>query len=437
MTSRTGTCRETDAQLVARTRDGDISAFETIVERYRAVMIARAYARLGSFADAEDVAQEAFVQAFFHLHDLRDPRALLPWLRRVTDRHALMHLRRRREEPVAPSDLEHLAPSQPDTRRPTDTADVGCLLARLPEAMREAVSLTFLAGYTCAEAARIAGVKEGTIKSRLNRAQAKLREVLGVTERDMGDGQPTREFTRRTIERLKREARRLIAEGDVEQASRVAWDVLREQVKPLFGDPERLGIAKTFLAGFDSAAFKPDEEAVAMLGLSRREQRRRECEANAAQYGFALEDLDWEVLDVDQMSRTLARPTGRGKDVWGVPVSRMQLDIIDARGLCQRLRVSPLALHEWVNRGCPILRCWPFARFDAERVEKWLAENGIRDWPTEDEYSLERPIRAVFRAVYEGQISAEQAEEVMESLGYGAWEAPAPGGEGGWSRGRT
>ena len=79
MTPTTSMREEIDAELVARVREGDVSAFEMIVERYRAVLIARSYALLGSLADAEDVAQEAFVQAFFHLDELREPRTLLAW----------------------------------------------------------------------------------------------------------------------------------------------------------------------------------------------------------------------------------------------------------------------------------------------------------------------------------------------------------------------
>lgn len=428
MTSTIDTHPLTDAQLVERTREGDVSAFETIVERYRAIIVARASAQLGSLADAEDVAQDAFVRAYFRIGDLREPNALLPWLRKMTERLALMYVRSRREQPTDPVDLDLVA-ARPE---PMDAGNVESILSQLPASMRETVSLTFLAGYTCAEAARIMGVREGTVKSRLNRARARLKEVMTMSEGDIAGSQLTADFTRRTIERLKREARKLVAEGKFEEASERANQVLAEQVKPLYGDPEELGVAKTYLAAWANPAFRPDEEAVSMLGLPRKEQRRVECETNAAQYGFKLEELDWELADVDMMSNTIGRPTGQGKDTWGVPVSRMQMEVIDARAICQRLRVSPLTLVGWVRRGCPVLRCWPFARFDVERVTKWLADNSITDWPTEDEYILERPIRVVFREVYEGRILPEQAEEALWCLGFGVWEAPIPGLKGGW-----
>jgi|GEM_PF-92485 len=417
--------KETDAQLVARLQAGELPAFEAIVERYRAAMIACAHARLGSFADAEDVAQEAFVQAYFHLGELREPAALLPWLRRTADRLALMRLRSRREQPADPEDFDTLA----DPHTVTETVEVESLLSQLPETMREAVSLTVLAGYTCAEAARILGVREGTVKSRLNRARAKLKEVLEMSERDLGG--PTGDFTRDTIDKLKREARRLAAEGKFFEASEKARQILDEQVKPLYGDPKKLGMAKTVLAAFESEAFQPDEDAVALSGLGRREQRRRECEANAAQYGFTLDQLDWEVADVNMMSETLGKPTGQGKDIWGVPVSRLPLDIIDLRELCRRLKVSPLAVYKWVGNGCPILRCWPFARFDIDRVKAWLTEQDIEQWPEESAYELERPIRVLYREVYDGRLAPEQADEVMWRLGFGVWGAPTEI-TGGW-----
>jgi RNA polymerase sigma-70 factor (ECF subfamily) len=423
------TMPETDAQLVTRARRGDVAAFERIVARHREMLVATATARLGSAADAEDVAQEAFVRAFFHLEELRNPQALRPWLRRTADRLALMRLRGRREEPTAPEDLEALHPQR--VGLPEDTARAEELLAELPLPMRQTLVLTELDGYTCAEAARLLGVSEGTVKSRLSRARAKL---LAKREEEVMAEQPTDEFTARTIARLKEEARRLLAEGDLPGAAQRAHMVLAEQVKSYQGDAAEQGTA-AWLAAWDSGSVKPDPEAAAMAGLDRKAQRLQECEANAAQYGLRLEELGWELEDVNQMGETLGRPTGHGADIWGVPVSRLALTIIDARALCQRLGCSPLTLHQWVNDGCPILRCWPWARFDLDRVQQWLAAHGITEWPEENSYLLERPIRIIFREVYAGSLSAEQADQVMHDLGAHAWDAPLPWFTGGWNDG--
>jgi RNA polymerase sigma factor (sigma-70 family) len=394
---------ETDGQLVVRARGGDISAFEVIVNRHRAAIVALAASRLGSLADAEDVAQEAFVQAFFRLDQLRDAAALLPWLRRLTDRLALTRLRRRREEPLEPARVERMRAAEPEP-----AGETRGLLWGLPQGMRAAVALTYLAGYTCGEAASLLGVREGTVKSRLSRARAMLREEFAVAEEEMRKGKPRDEFTQATVDRLVKEARRLLDEGDIEGAAREADRALTLQVQELF-------------ASGDDPNYEFDLEAARIKALPRTEQRRREAEANAAQYGFTLEELDWEVADVDMMSGTLGKPTGHGKDVWGVPHSRMKLKIMDARDICRRLECSPMQLSEWVGAGCLIVRCWPFARFDLDRVKQWIADQEIGDWRRYRPRDLDRPIRAIFKAIEDGELTAEKAEEVITNLGWGVW----------------
>ncbi len=399
-------CEETDSQLVARLQNGEIEAFERIVSKHRGVLVALAASRLGSLDDAQDIAQDAFVQAFFRLHQLRDPKALLPWLRRLADRLALMRLRVRREEPMDPEQVELMRAAQQEM--PPDGASVRSLLGELPETMRETVALTYLAGYTCAETAALLGVKAGTVKSRLSRARVRLKEAFAMAERELHEGKPKDEFTQETVERLMREARRLLAEGDIDGAARFADQALGIQVKEYF-------------ASGDDPSYQFNLEAARIKGLPFKEKRRKEAEANAAQYGFKLKELDWEVADIDLMSGTLGKPAGQGKDIWGVPHSRMKLKIMDARDIGKRLGCSPQILSDWVAKGCPILRCWPFARFDLDKVKEWLKVNNISDWPGESTRDLDRPIRLIFKALHRGDLTPEQAEEVINNLGWGVW----------------
>jgi RNA polymerase sigma-70 factor (ECF subfamily) len=370
-------------------RDGDLSAFEAIVRRHRAAVVALAAGRLGSIDDAEDVAQDAFVQAFFRLHQLREPEALLPWLRRLTDRLALMRLRQRREEPIEPGRVEQMQPDR-EAAGPGASADAGTALRALPDAMRQTVMLTYVAGYTCAETASLLGVREGTVKSRLSRARALMKEALEMTEHEMAKSGRDDTFVQETIDRLMGEARRLAAQGDIDGAAARANEVLDMQTKQLFesGDPT---------------------------------QRRRDCEANAAQYGARLDDLDWELAEVDVLEMTLGKPAGHGNDVWGVPQGSVRSGFKDSRDICRRLRCSPLKLSEWVESGCPTLRCWPFVRFDLDRVRQWLKDNGIDDWPQETDDDLDYPIRMIFRSLYRRELTPEDAERVIESLGKGDW----------------
>jgi RNA polymerase sigma-70 factor (ECF subfamily) len=387
---------EGDGELVTRARRGEVAAFERIVERYRRPLVALAAARLGSMAEAEDVAQEALVRAFFRLHQLRRPEALGSWLRRMTERLALRRSRRRREELLALEEWQRLA-------RPTaPPSDAAGMLDRLPEAMRRTVALTYLAGYTCRETAALLGVQEGTVKSRLSRARAILKEAVEMPE-EMEGAKPAEQFTQETMDRLMREARRLLQQGQLEEAAARTDRVLEAQ-------------ARAYFAAGDPPGFRFDQEAARISGLALKERRRRDCEANAAQYGYRLEDLDWELAEVNVLAETVGRPAGRGADVWGVPLTKTTASMLDARDICRRLRCSPLLLRQWVQRGCPTIKCWPFVRFDLDRVKQWLKDNGVSGWPEADDADTDRPIRVLLRAVHEHKVTPEEALRIVDEL---------------------
>jgi RNA polymerase sigma-70 factor (ECF subfamily) len=177
---------ETNAQLVTRMRAGDVSAFETIVERYRAVLIARAHARLGSFADAEDVAQEAFVQAYTQLHTLRDQDKFGPWLRRITSNLCVEAIRRRRSV-ASLDDIEDtpIATSDDDPRKATTRLVVRDALAKLSDEKRITTTLCYINGYSHAEVAGILEVPLATVRSRLQSAKKQLSKEMITLVKDV------------------------------------------------------------------------------------------------------------------------------------------------------------------------------------------------------------------------------------------------------------
>src|SRR5438445_13044904 len=73
-----------DADLVHRVRQGDADAYTVLVEQYRDAIYGLAFHYLHDFEDARDVAQEAFIQAYLCLDQLRDPERFGPLLRQVT-----------------------------------------------------------------------------------------------------------------------------------------------------------------------------------------------------------------------------------------------------------------------------------------------------------------------------------------------------------------
>src|ERR1051326_3741320 len=75
---------QSHAALVQEARSGSLTAFDCLVEDYQDALFDLAYAVLGNFHDAEDVAQEAFIQAWRNLKQLRDDEKFFGWLYRIT-----------------------------------------------------------------------------------------------------------------------------------------------------------------------------------------------------------------------------------------------------------------------------------------------------------------------------------------------------------------
>ena len=140
-----------------------------------------AYSVVRHHQDAEDVAQEAFVRAHKCFHQLRDRDSFRSWLVRTTWRLAIDHRRsaKRRTvreqvaiEPDAPPDSEQLAIAQQRSARLWEAID------GLPEKLRMAIVLASIEGHGLAEVAKLTGVPEGTVKSRLFDARKLLHERL-------------------------------------------------------------------------------------------------------------------------------------------------------------------------------------------------------------------------------------------------------------------
>ena len=101
-----------DAELVTRTRAGDSDAYRELVARYQGHVYGLAYSIVDNWADAQDMAQEAFIRAYCNLDQLRDAGRFAAWLRRVTFALTLDWLKAFRpglfEQLDSPDDLDSL-----------------------------------------------------------------------------------------------------------------------------------------------------------------------------------------------------------------------------------------------------------------------------------------------------------------------------------------
>ena len=171
-----------DSELITRAQRGDAAAYEEIVQRYQQVAFRTAYVITGSSADAEDAAQEGFIKAYRALGRFRAGANPRPWLLQIvanearnrvrsTGRRQQLELRlveRFRPGDAAPSP-EAAAVAAEDRKRLLEH------VKRLSEEDQLVITSRYFLELSGEETAAALGIAEGTVKSRLSRALARLR----------------------------------------------------------------------------------------------------------------------------------------------------------------------------------------------------------------------------------------------------------------------
>lgn len=175
-------------ELVVRARRGDLGAAGELVRRHLRAAYAVALAVLNRPADAEDVAQDAFVAALERLEDCREPARFSGWLLAIVRNRAGHALERRRlRDPV--EDRERAtADAPPDTLL---RASLLAALAGLQPVQREIVLLHDLDGWTHAEIAAALGISEVNCRQHLFVARRALRTELSSLATEHLDGTGT------------------------------------------------------------------------------------------------------------------------------------------------------------------------------------------------------------------------------------------------------
>jgi RNA polymerase sigma-70 factor (ECF subfamily) len=190
-----------DRELVARSRGGDVGAFDLLVRRYEKQVYNTAYRLSGSYDDASDIAQEAFVRAWNNLKSFRGEAAFSTWVFRIVTNVFLDERKRVRarkehrslDEVLSPSasgganggdgvmtrQFEDRAPSPQDRVEQQERLSLlENAIAGLPEAQRVMIVLYHTQGKSYEEIAEIMSLPMGTVKSRLNRARLALKNQL-------------------------------------------------------------------------------------------------------------------------------------------------------------------------------------------------------------------------------------------------------------------
>ena len=194
----------TDDHLVKRTLEGDINAFDVLVNKYRGLVQGLAYHVLGSFQDAEDIAQNAFIQAFGNLSILNDRAKFGVWLRAITLNLCKMWLRRSVKELLIPL---------PTNETPTDVCideefqeSVSTALSALPPKNQVVITLFYIDDLSYREIGNFLDLHVSTVQSRLQRARKQLKgEFLKMAEEIFQDNKLGAKFTQKVLDEIMAE----------------------------------------------------------------------------------------------------------------------------------------------------------------------------------------------------------------------------------------
>lgn len=174
------TARPSRAPLVAASRRGDRAAFGALVEPELPMALGAARILTRSDADAADAVQEALLAAWRGLDALRDPEAFPAWFRRLVIRSALRAAGRNGRV----VELDVAVPAPPgELDRALERRTLARAFGRLEPKDRVLLTLHHFWGLPVAETAQHLGIPEGTVKSRVHHAMARLRAAFDAEER--------------------------------------------------------------------------------------------------------------------------------------------------------------------------------------------------------------------------------------------------------------
>ena len=173
-----------EAAWIRQAQRSDARAFEALYRLHIDKVYGLCLRMTGNVSEAEDCAQEAFIQAWNKLGKFRGDSAFATWLHRIAVNTVLGRIRKSKREQDR---IQTVADTRPEPLETGDTGelrDLAAAIDRLPEGARHVFVLNAVYGYTHDEAAGMLGIATGTSKAQLHRARRLLMQQLEKQEFD-------------------------------------------------------------------------------------------------------------------------------------------------------------------------------------------------------------------------------------------------------------
>ena len=176
-----------DEDVIREVLAGNTAMFELLMRRYNERVYRAAHAIVRREQDAEDVMQQAYINAFMHLRQFNGSARFSTWLTRIAINESLARVRRQARYQTCDVEKTNVEPfisrsAAENPERQAFTREMRSLLEwaidTLPDGLREVFVLRDVEGLNTAEAAECLGVSDDVVKTRLSRARAALRRLL-------------------------------------------------------------------------------------------------------------------------------------------------------------------------------------------------------------------------------------------------------------------
>lgn len=178
-----------DEMLAAQTLEGDLSAFEELLNRHKNSVFAIVYKMVGQYQEAEDISQEIFITVYEKLYQFDRNKKFGPWLHRIAINASISALRRKKKVISLNFDETYTRPYEPYPQfNMTDPQlvfenkelkeEINAAIMELPENYRAVIILRYQMDYNNQEIASILGVSKENVEVRVHRARNALRRIV-------------------------------------------------------------------------------------------------------------------------------------------------------------------------------------------------------------------------------------------------------------------
>ena len=204
--------KTTDVDLIHRVLEGDDTAFTELVNKYQKPVHALVWRKIGDFHTAEEITQDTFLKAYQELATLKKPQSFASWLYVIAANNCSTWLRKKRLriEPLEDTRLEkatysgYVVSENERTEAEAQREVVKKLLAKLQESERTVITLHYFGEMSSSEIGAFLGVSANTVRSRLRRAQQRLKREEPMIKEALENFQITPNLTENIMREISR-----------------------------------------------------------------------------------------------------------------------------------------------------------------------------------------------------------------------------------------